>query len=423
MDEKIFEEKKILILGGNPETAALVRVANELGLVTYVVDLVENSPAKRVADFGIDGNAADVDFLSNIIKSNKIDGVLVGVADILVPAYEEVCRLFDFPCYANSAAINIFCTKDGFIKACKTFDINTIPNYTSNIINKININLVEFPVMVKPVDSGGGVGMTIAHDFSELLLAVDKAKSNSRVGRFICEKYMTGQDIQVYYTFVDGEIYLSSVIDRKTNTSQGNISPVCIGASYNSIYKELFIATMNNKFINLFKNVGIKNGVMSIQCFVEGDQIYPYDPGFRLQGEGQHLMLNAINGFDHREMLINFAMSGSMWPGNFSIVNDINLRGKRACSVWILLSCGVISSITGLDFIRNMPNFLDIVQRFDIGDEVLPSFIGTEKQVFARIYIASNKLENLRLSISFIHNSLAVLNSSGNNMIIDYYGI
>jgi hypothetical protein len=234
---------------------------------------------------------------------------------------------------------------------------------------------------------------------------------------------MKGQDIQVYYTFVDGEIYLSSVVDRKTNTSQGNISPVCIGASYNSVHKDLFLATIHNKFINLFKDVGIKNGVMSIQCFVEGDRIYPYDPGFRLQGEGQHLILNEINGFDHREMLINFAMSGSMWTGDFSVVNDINLHGKRACSVWILLSSGVISNITGLDLIRNMPDFLDIVQRFDVGDEVHPPFIGTEKQVFARIYIASNELENLRLSIAYIHNSLGVYNSAGGNMIVDYYSI
>ena len=39
--------KKLLILGANPETANLVRVAQEMGVTTIVTDYDSNAPAKK----------------------------------------------------------------------------------------------------------------------------------------------------------------------------------------------------------------------------------------------------------------------------------------------------------------------------------------------------------------------------------------
>ena len=63
--------KKLLILGANPETASIVLIARKMGVTTYVVDLVDNSPAKRVCDYAFNGNAADVNLLSKIIIDNN----------------------------------------------------------------------------------------------------------------------------------------------------------------------------------------------------------------------------------------------------------------------------------------------------------------------------------------------------------------
>ena len=42
--------------------------------------------------------------------------------------------------------------------------------------------------------------------------------------------------------------------------------------------------------------------------FVKNEEIYPYDPGFRLQGEGNHIVLNKLNKFDHLDMLLNLSL-------------------------------------------------------------------------------------------------------------------
>ena len=40
-------KKKLIILGGNPETAVLVDIAESMGIHTIVIDPVPNTPAKK----------------------------------------------------------------------------------------------------------------------------------------------------------------------------------------------------------------------------------------------------------------------------------------------------------------------------------------------------------------------------------------
>ena len=44
----------------------------------------------------------------------------------------------------------------------------------------------------------------------------------------------------------------------------------------------------------MFKYLNIKNGIFSVQGMIYQNSFYPYDPGFRLQGEGQHVILKNL---------------------------------------------------------------------------------------------------------------------------------
>jgi len=165
----------------------------------------------------------------------------------------------------------------------------------------------------------------------------------------------------------------------------------------------------------------LKNGILSIQCFVKNKKLYPYDPGFRLQGEGQHLVLNKINNFNHLDMLINLSLGKSFFSGNFKKLNDPFLKNKFICSVWILLKKGVIKKIINLEKIKKHKSYIDILQRFKINDKIKSEFLATEKQVFARIYISSNKKKELINSINYIHRNLKILDKNGDNLILDNF--
>ena len=70
-----------------------------------------------------------------------------------------------------------------------------------------------------------------------------------------------------------------------------------------------------------------------------------------------------------------------------------------------------------------LPNFLDIVQRYQLGEVVEQFYMGTEKQVFSRIYLVADDAESLREAVKFVHQTLKVTGSQNENLILDYYKV
>jgi len=417
--KKTFDNKKLLILGGNPETGELVKTANQLGITTLVVDPNPDSPAKKFAHKSYDVDGMDIDSIVKIANIEQVDGVLVGVADILVPTYVEVCEQLDLPCYATHKIIDAFSSKDGFINICKEYGVPTTPSYA--VQGGLNHNDIQFPVMVKPVDNGGGVGMSICHSVEELKEGIQVALQNSKKQRYVVERYMECEDAAAYYTFVDGDIYLSAMFDRYTSKKQGKFSPVCIATEYPSKHVELYLQDVHPKVVKLFQGLEIMNGVLCLQFFVKEKRMYAYDPGFRLQGEAPHLYLEHFNDFDHRKLLINFAMTGRFFEGDFSKKNDFQLDGNYASTLLILLSHGKICQINGLEAIRKHKNVIWIMQRFEEGDHVGVEMVGTERQIFARIYIVGNSRKAVIETTEFIHKQLEIFDDSSCSMIVDRF--
>ncbi|MCT4629964.1 carbamoyl-phosphate-synthetase [Winogradskyella sp.] len=415
--------KKIIILGGNPETGVLVEIANNMGLHTIVIDPNPNAPAKKFAAKTYDIDGFDIDGIVKVATENDVDGVLVGVADILVKPYKEICERLNLPCYATDGTIEAFCSKDGYKRYCEEYNVQDIPGIYIKKDEAIRKpENVDLPLMVKPVDSGGGVGMKICRDEADYNETVKNVLKFSKKGIVLVEKYMDSKcdDMAAYYTFKDGIPHLSAIYDRTLTRLQGDSSPIGLATLYPSKHTEEFVKNVNPKLCELFKSTNVKNGVLNVQFFVEDGVFYSYDPGFRLQGEAPHIPLAHINGFDHRKMLLNFALTGVFGEDNFAEQNDYMLRGKKACSIWVLLKDGKIDSIKGLDKIKSHKNVIFVVERFKEGDEVLPAMVGTERQVLYRIYTVSDSVAETNQTILDIQNILDVRNDKGEDMVLEW---
>lgn len=413
--------KKLIILGGNPETAILVKTAISMGIHTIVVDPNPDSPAKKVASESYDIEVFDIDKMVDLAKKTNADGILVGVADILVKPYKEICEKLNMHCYVTDDAVDAYCSKDGFKRYCIKHNIQDIPGIYIDSETKIDSTAdIKFPVMIKPVDNGGGIGMKICRDQKDYNNSVKNALKFSKKGVVLVERYMDCDDMAAYYTFKDGIPYLSAISDRFTTKKQGDSSPVCIGAIFPSKYTDLFIKNVHPKLCELFEALDVKNGVLNLQFFVEGDEFYVYDPGFRLQGEAPHIPIAHINGFDHREMLVNFALTGVFGDQDFSIKNNFRFKGKMACTVWVLLKDGEIGTIKGLEQINADKNVIFVLDRFKTGDSVEPYMLGTEKQVFARIYVVADTITDINSKIIEFRNLLKITDTHGDDMILQW---
>ncbi|MBN4057994.1 carbamoyl-phosphate-synthetase [Olleya sp. AH-315-K02] len=415
--------KKLIILGGNPETAVLVDIAVSMGIYTIVIDPNPNAPAKKNASETHDIDGFDIDKIVSVAREKNVDAVLVGVADILVKPYREICEKLNIHCYATEKAVEAFCSKDGFKRYCAKYDIQDIPGiYLAKDSEIKKPKEINYPLMVKPVDSGGGVGMKICRNDEDYISTVQNALKYSKKGVVLVEKYMDTDcdDMAVYYTFRNGTPYLSASYDRQLTRLQGDSSPIAVGTIYPSKYTDSFLRDVHPKLCAMFEELNIQAGVLNIQFFVENNVFYCYDPGFRLQGEAPHIHLASINGFDHRKMLINYAFTGVFGEDDFPEKNDYMFRGKTACSIWILLKGGKIDSIEGLNEIKSNKNVAFVVERFKIGDTVKEEFLGTERQIIFRIYVNADSVIEVNQIIDNFKNTLEVIDSNGENMILEW---
>ena len=412
---------KVAILGGNPETGALVEVANRMGLHTLVLDPYPLSPAKRHAATAYDVDVTDLDAVDRVIQDEQVTGVLVGVADPLVPYYQKICERNHLFCYANEHIIHALTSKSHFAETCVAHGIAVTPCFDVDWTSEDALENLDYPVVVKPVDAGAGVGISVCQTPQELQSGVRRALAVSIRKELRIEKFMSCDDMFAYYTFVDGVAHLSALADRHKTDKQGQFSSVCIGAEYPSRHAHRFVQEVHPKLVNMFRALGIQNGVLLIQFFVDDQAFYAYDPGFRLQGEAPHLYLKHFNHFDQREMLLRFAMTGHMWTGDFHAINDAHFKGQYATTLWVLLKPGRLGTIEGLQAIRSHPQVIEVLQRFQTGDVITPDMAGTERQVFARIYTTAQTPEESSLVLRFIHATLSVTDDHGADMVLDRY--
>jgi biotin carboxylase len=408
--------KKILILGANPETIPLIETAKSMGLYTIVTDPDPNAPAKKVADRGININGMDVKGLVEFCKQEKVDSVLVGVADRLIEPYQKVCEALNLPCYGNEYQCEVLTNKGKFNNLCKEYGVSTIsslPLYRKNIDSLENIT---YPVFIKPIDRNSGKGMSIAYNETELKKGIEKAFNNTSSDYILLERYMTCSDVLVSYTIVDGEPILSAIADRYTCKEQGKTSQVCLGAIYPSDLLNVYMDKEYPKMVRMLKGIGLKNAILTISAFVEDDNFYYYDPGFRLQGEAPNLHMENINKFDQKKFLIDIALGNET---NKSNITKADFQNKHAATIWFLLKKGIIDKIEGFEKIKNDSSIFHVSRRLFEGDVVSKEMVGTESQVMARIYMCCKTKQKLKDKISEIYNTIKVFDKNNNNQLIN----
>ena len=401
--------KKLLILGANPETIRLIDTAKSMGIYTIVTDPDPNAPAKKVADKGININGMDIDGLVKFCLEEKVDGVLVGIADRLIQSYQQVCEKLNLPCYGNQISCDYLTNKGKFNEILPKYNLLSIPS------NKLYKNQtppeILFPVFIKPIDKNSGQGMSVAYNHDELNKGISKAFNSTNSEYILLEEYMDCDDVMLNFTIIEGKVLLSAMTDRYTCKIQKDASKVCLGAKYQSKFLSLYMNDDYKNMCDLLEALEVKNAIFTISAFVKNNKFYYYDPGFRLQGEAPDLHIYNVTGFDQKKFLINYALGIK----DTQIHNPFN---KFNATIWILLKSGIINEI---EIFEEDPSIFYVSQRFNSGDAITDEMIGTERQVAARIYITCNSETELKNKIDEIQSKTKVLDINGNNQILDKF--
>ena len=416
-------KKALLILGGAAQLCDIVVDAKKMGYYVVVTDYLKNSPAKRIADESCMVSITDVDELVDLCRNRHIDGIMNYCLDPGQKPYFNVCKKLGWKCYGTEKQFHIMTNKDVFKNECAKYGVSTIQGFDSDgDVNDEVIKRIKYPVVVKPADGRASKGNTLCMTQDDLVRGIQIALDYSIRKKVVIEKYMPGrQEVVVKYCIVDGEIFLTSMSDLYTCYTKDGVRAYIGGQTFPSRYCDLYLRNVDKRVRSMIKGMGILNGAMSWDGFVDGEDIRFFDPSFRMGGAQDWRIVEKISGVNISSLLTNFAMTGSM--GDIEIIRRIDraFTEKSSAMLYFLSNIGHITKIVGLEESAKVGSVIGYHLSHEEGDDVIQ--FGTSDHVVIRFLMVANTKEELKKDILMIQSLFDVLNENGESLLLPNFDI
>lgn len=408
--------KKLLILGGNAAHTKFVNAARELGVHTIVTDYLppESSPAKRAADEYWMVSYGDIDTLAQRCREERIDGVLAVSHESAQIPYYQLCTELKMPCYGELEQFEILSNKRLFKELCCRSGVSVIPEYA---LEMAMAGKADFPVIVKPVDRCGSNGMTVCRNAEELEAAVKAARDESLSGEMIIEEYLANKNsFQITYFFADGTPYLIRTVDGYKGLPEDQLDRVALCSVSPSVYTDAYLQTTHERFVDMLRSIGVRNGPVMAQGFYDDGVFRFYDPGRRFPGTDFEIVYRDLFGIDLMQIMVVFALTGKMPEMPAGLVDEnVYLRGSKAVVLFPTLRPGTIGSVSGHSELRNDPRVWNVNQKHVAG-ETIKQVNTVSQRIFEVDFVVDSDRE-VRDTIRKIQESISVTDDEGKPMI------
>lgn len=408
-----MKQKKLLILGSDVGSLDVLREAHKMGVYVIVTDLMETSPTREAADETWNISTTDIDLLVDKCREIGVDGVLTGSSDFNISNSRKLCKKLGLPLYCESdMAWEAATNKSVFKKVCEEIGAPVATSYyISDQLTEEELDTINYPVVVKPVDKSGNRGMSYCKNKEELRIGYRNAQSVSDNSTIIVERQLHGPEFAVNYVIADGEIQLFYFSAEHNEPGEKCNLYSMIYTTYKHL--DQYKKELNEKVIEVFKKLGCKEGLAWVECMLDDDgHFYLVEMGYRFGGEMTYVPYTYVCGFNMVKWMVEIAMG--IKHKKEDLPEPLRIYNSTAASyhLWNTMD-GEIAYLEGVEEISKLPNvFVDMPRR--VGNTArFHSCMGV-------IRIFGPTVEELAKTIEDINKLLVCKDKDGNNLIIYY---
>lgn len=342
--------KRLLVIGASHNEIDLVRRAQELGAYVAVTDSHvdwKDAPAKYTADEAWDISWSDIDAMQAACEASRIDGATAGYSEFRCENLIKLCNRMGWPCYLTPEQLEVTRDKVKFKETCRRYGVPTVQEWHS--VEEVD----DFPVIVKPVDRGGSIGISIATNPDELRSAYRYAMTLSVCKQVIIERFLQGQKMDVYYAIEDGEIRMLTTNDAINATANGFERVVQSAWLYPEKHVRALIEKEDVHLRSMIRGMGVTNGCIFFSGFVGPDEEFSFfECGFRLEGGHQDEYVSRRGPYNFLDLFIYHALFGDVRSVERGEVDD----RLKCVTVNFYAKAGTIGAISGMKEIAKIPD-------------------------------------------------------------------
>ncbi len=409
MYEKL-KGKKLLIVGSAFESE-IVKAAHEMGVYVIVVDNIldrKEARAKELADAAWDISYFDTDAIVQKCMESGVDGVFAGYGETRVIAAYRIAKTLGKPFYATEEQINITRDKKRFKEECIRYGVPVPRSYCAgNIMTGEEKENVIYPVIVKPSDRSGRIGISVCNNRQELDAAIEFALSKSETKAIVVEEYLEGTEFSAIYTVKNGISSLSCVNAKYITDDQTVPNLLCDCAMAPAVFVNDFKSKIDSAIADLLNGIGMKNGMANFQGMVTEKGIIVFETGLRINGNNDWKIIEKNNGINFAKMLMAYSLCGDMCD---DLSKDTPFFKRYYCTLPFYAHGGIIAK---LEFDKVLAfDWAEIsTQNAGVGTEILEDCTGRQKVI--AFLIEADNYEQLLSRIREVQKNVVVENEAG----------
>lgn len=395
-------KKNVLVFGAGELQGSLIENVKKLNCRVIAIDPDSNAPCRYLADVFESVGANDFEKTLSIAKKYRISGIVTSSTDKPLRMMAKIAESLNliFPSVnAVRLATDKCLMKRAFVKhkipCARGFLVNKnlyINNYSSG---------VNFPVVVKPVDSSGSRGVVICNNVIEMEQAVERAMKFTKKKRVLIEEYIEGKEISVESLTYEGRTYIIQITDKLTslppyNVELGHTEPSGLSEHLQNMVKELVV--------EVIQALSLDNCACHTEIKINRDIPYVIEIGARLGGDFITSHLVPLSTGVNMEQLLTLIACGE-----HPVIEKKSLGGSAIR--YLSLPAGKVATVPDLNFLK----YNTFVRRYKLsikeGDIVEPVtdslnrhgyVITTGKNARDAASIAENMIKQITRSIKII---------------------
>lgn len=260
--------KKLMLLGGMRYLVPVIEAAHKLGAYVITCDYLPNNIAHKYSDEYCNVSILEKDKVLEKAKELKIDGILSFACDPGVVTAAYVAEKMGLPSSGPYESVEILQNKGKFRKFLteNNFNVPVAKQYTDIETALNDIEMFNWPVIVKPTDSAGSKGVTKVEEKDKLKDAINYALKFSHSNEFIIEDFLekVGDSSDCDSFSVDGELKFVSFSAQKFDENCENPYTPAAFTWPASISKE-HQEELTNEIQRLLKLLDMKNSIYNIE--------------------------------------------------------------------------------------------------------------------------------------------------------------
>lgn len=314
-------KKKLAIIGASYLQLPLVKKAKEMGVESICFAWEEGAVCKDICDRFYPVSTVDKEEILRICREIRIDGIATIASDVAAPTVAFIANNMGLVGNSYESAVkanNKYLMRNAFMAAgipCPQYGMVTS-------VDEVNSADWTFPLIVKPSDRSGSLGVTKVLTANDLVPAVEKALSVSFKKEAMVEEFIEGREISVEFISYQGKHYPLQITDKVTTEAPHFVELEHHQPS--TLSKDMFekIYEITERALNA---LGITNGASHSEYKITKDgRIAVMEIGGRMGGDfiGSDLV-RLSTGYDFLKGVIDVALGEFEDP----IITEHNYSG------------------------------------------------------------------------------------------------